>query len=88
MGVGSPANTDADTYEEDPSVCPICQEKFSGYPGMTLHQRQSHPEVFHREEVTKISNSRNRIWTDEENELLADFEIANPEMRNINQHIR
>ena len=52
------------------------------------NQRQSHPEVFHREEVTKISNSRNRIWTDEENELLADFEIANPEMRNISQHIR
>ena len=49
VGVGSPADTDADTHEEeDPSVCPLCQEKFSGYPGIRLHQRQSHPEVFHR----------------------------------------
>ena len=56
----------------------MCEVRFSGYSGMRLHMRSRHPKEFHREAVSKLVGSRNKIWTQEEKELMAEYEVSLP----------
>ena len=44
-------------------VCTECGAVLSGLPGMRLHMRGAHPEVFHATAVAALQDSRNRLWT-------------------------
>ena len=50
--------------------------------------RRAHPTKYHEAAMKIISMSRNKIWTAEEEQLVVTYEIQNPSIKNINQHIQ
>ena len=69
-------------------VCPVCGAVFSGLPGMRLHMRGAHPEVFHATAVATLQDLRNLLWTEEETRMMARFEMENSGERQINIFIQ
>ena len=78
----------AATSETPDGTCPGCGATFSGYPGMRNHMRRAHPQEFHSAAVSHLESSRNWLWTKEEERIMANFELAQDNMRNINIKIQ
>ena len=69
-------------------VCPECGAVFSGFPGMRLHMRGAHPELFHATAVANLQESRNRLWMEEETRMMVRFELEHQGERQINIFIQ
>ncbi|XP_068213360.1 uncharacterized protein [Palaemon carinicauda] len=69
-------------------ICPICEKVFKTYAGRRLHERRAHAHQYHDGNVKRIEDRRNKPWSHEELEMMAQFEVSNCSYPFINKRIK
>lgn len=70
------------------STCTVCGRVFASLIGRRVHERHSHPTVYHAAGAERLGTRPKARWDDEEVALMASFEAAHPNIRLINQAIQ